>query len=377
MGLSLTISNAQIPIDQDPNSQQNMSTQSGITVSEELSNEVKNDTNTIVIKISPDSTQLIPDSSFSQPSSTSLSSIFEQVHSYMSKQFPQPAYIIIPYKSTKVFISFIPDSAPIKQKMLYASTKNALLSSLGSSSFAYKLAWTELDELDAEHLEKVISEDGKSGPLTEDEKILQSLNNKTHMQGHEYGFKKELASMSSPSPTASDILYKFDDELETEFKNLTRNANDQRLLVFNIDLNDESIKLTKKDIDVEVTSLINKLQSNSPSGPTYSIYNYAPNRYTFIYSCPSGSSVKDRMIYAASKNALINHLKTYLNDDIVLDKNLEVGDLDELELSELDVTEDDTPGSGSVTPASTSSSASANKPSGGLKFSKPKGPSRR
>ncbi|CCG22265.1 Twf1 protein [Candida orthopsilosis Co 90-125] len=355
-----------------------MSTQSGITVSEQLSNEVKNDTSTIIIKVSPDSTQLIPDTSFTQPSSTSLSSVFEQLHSYISKQYPQPVYIIIPYKSSKVFVSFIPDSAPIKQKMLYASTKNTLLSNLGSSSFAYKFAWTELDELSAEYLEKVINEDGESGPLTEDEKILQNLNNKSHMQGHEYGFKRELASMSSPSSSAtSDILYKFDGELENEFQSLASDANDQRLLVFNIDLGSELIKLTTKDTNVGLNSLVKKLQDNSPSGPTYSIYNYSPNKYTFIYSCPSGSSVKDRMIYAASKNSLINHLKTYLNEGVILDKNLEVGDLDELELSELEVVDDDTPGSGTATPTSTSSSASANKPSNGLKFSKPKGPRRR
>ncbi|KAG5421584.1 TWF1 [Candida metapsilosis] len=353
-----------------------MSTQSGITVSDELANEVKQDGSTIIIKVSPDSTQLIPDPSFSQPSSTSISSTFEQLHSYIAKQFPQPAYIILPYESSRVFISFIPDSAPIKQKMLYASTKNTLLSNLGSSSFAYKFAWTELDELSAEYLEKVINEDGESGPLTEDEKILQSLNNQTHIQGQEYGFKRELASMSSQSPSSasSDILYKFDQELENEFKNLSIDANDQRLLIFNIDLSSESIKLTKEVAKVDLGSLIQSLQSNSPSGPTYSIYNYSPNHYTFIYSCPSGSSVKDRMIYAASKNSLINHLKTYLNDDTVLDKNLEVGDLDELELSELEATDDT---SGSATPASTSSSASASKPSSGLKFNKPKGPRRR
>ncbi|KAI5958227.1 TWF1 [Candida theae] len=357
-----------------------MSTQSGITVSEQLSNKVKNDSSTIIIKVSSDSTQLVPDSSFPQPSSTSISTIFEQLHRYLSANFPQPAYIIVPYQSTKVFISFIPDSAPIKQKMLYASTKNTLLSNLGSSSFAYKFAWTELDELSAEYLEKVINEDGESGPLTEDEKILQSLNNQQHIQGHEYGFKRELASMSSPasasssSTSASDILYKFDAELEREFGNLTKDANDQGLLIFNIDLASESIKLTNKLNQVELSNLIEKLQSNSQSGPTYSIYNYSPQRYTFMYSCPSGSSVKDRMIYAASKNSLINHLKTYFNKDTFLDKNLEVGDWNELEVSELEV---DAPGSRSDTPASLSSSASDNKPSSGLKFSKPKGPRRR
>ncbi|KAI5969415.1 TWF1 [Candida margitis] len=356
-----------------------MSTQSGITVSEELSKTVKDDTSTILIKVSPDSTQLIPESSFPQPNSSSLSSIFDDLHAYISKQYPQPVYIILPYQSSKVFISFIPDSAPIKQKMLYASTKNTLLSNLGSSSFAYKLAWTELDELNAEYLQKVINEDGATGPLTEDEKILQNLNNKSHIQGYGHGFKKELASMSSQTSSASDILYKFDDELANEFSNLTKNANDYRLLVFNIDLSNEVIKLTSKNTNVELTSLVKKLQDNSPSGPTYSIYNYAPQKYTFIYSCPSGSSVKDRMIYAASKNSLINHLKTYLNQDVILDKNLEVGDLDELELSELEVVDDndEVSGSGSVTPASTSSSASATKPSTGLKFSKPKGPRRR
>lgn len=395
-----------------------MSTQSGITVSSKLADvfKTKSSSTPIVIKISSDSTELIPAEINNETSTTtSISSSIAQLNKYLSQTFPEPAYISFPYDSSegnnegnddgnstlaqsqpqKIFISFIPDSAPIKQKMLYASTKNTLLTSLGSSQFAYKFAWTELDEVTEDYLTRSINDEkngenrGVKGLKTEKEEIVENINQQSYYARTGLGFKRELASMSSrTSGSTGDILYAFDEKLKLEFENLKESKLEVgTVVIFNINMASEVIELHEKINKVNVDGLINKLESNVASlKPSYILYKYEQSKVAFIYTCPSGSSVKDRMVYAASKNSLISHLKNeYFNgDDVVLDKNLEVGDLNELEVSELesDFGNEESKQSRGATPSSHSSSSlsSANNQSAnntGLRFNKPKGPRRR
>ncbi|CAI5757684.1 unnamed protein product [Candida verbasci] len=320
-----------------------MSSQSGITISQELLNVYKKlrENDSLVIKVNDSLIELIPDENYKSNSND----IFGNLKSYIKNEYPQPGYIIVVMDSIQYFISFIPDNAPIKQKMLYASTKNTILNNLGSNNFTKKLNFTELDELNLGSLE----DDGVSAPLNDDEKILKDMNNMELENVH--GYKKELASMSS-----SDILYKFDLSLIEQFENL-----DNKLVIFNIDLKNEVIKLIENYNNIKVNDLISKLESVSVGGPKYVLYNYGSG-LAFIYTCPSGSPVKERMIYASFKNTLITELKSKY--DVKIDKDLEVGDLEELEISELQGSE--------VTESPPSSASSSN-----LKFSKPKGPRRR
>ncbi|KAG2734820.1 hypothetical protein G9P44_002826 [Scheffersomyces stipitis] len=371
-----------------------MSTQSGITASKELLDSFKSlSSEPLIIKISDDNTELVTDSKLGAVSSGKehLSSAFESVNAHLKESFPSPAYVVIPVDPSAddyVFISFIPDSAPIRSKMLYASTKNTLLTSLGSNKFSKSnsFAWTELEELTYEYYQKVISATNNDDVLSKDEKMLNELNTlqTLSLAGSTSSFKRELASMHSPSPSPSihgpgndNILYKFDSSLQEEFQSLSKNADTNKLITFNIDSASEVIKLTTSETGIALDSLLDSLAKANPvARPQYSIYNFYRGKFAFIYSCPSNSKVKDRMLYAASKVSLIHYLKTLLSEDsLTIDKSIEVGDLDEIELSELTVETE------AATPSSVSSASSAGAGSGvgrqGLKFSKPKGPRRR
>ena len=399
-----------------------MSTQSGITISSQLNDAYKNlSTNSaLIIKISSDSTELIPDQIITGSDNTTsttkgitiLEPIFEKLINQISQEFPHPSYIVISYNSNQYFISFIPDIAPIKQKMLYASTKNSLITSLGGNKLIKKFAWTELDELTLNYFIKSIDDDQGSNIkkeeeeelnllLTEDEITLQKLNNLSlysTTNHHHHGFKKKLPSMTNDdgSTTGSgnadqDILYKFTPELTEQLQSIIENSspessndndNKKSLISFNIDTTKELLTLKSIDTQIEINQLIDTLNNHTSSkiSPQYILYNYQIGKLAFIYSCPSGSSVKDRMIYASFKNSLINHLNqliksTNIDDDIIIDKNIEVGDLDEIELSQLQDANElihDTNTNGNLS-SNNSSLSSKN----GLKFNKPKGPRRR
>lgn len=345
-----------------------MSTQSGISASEELLQAFKNfDVNVLVVKVAPDNTSLEPDPQFTQPTSSDHASVFSSLHSYFARNHPYPGYIIIPETSSDYgFISFIPDVAPIREKMLYASTKNTLLQQLGSNNFkkSHTLAWTDLDELSHEHYKKVT---GESDPLalTEEEKMLKEINSLQALSLAEAGGKKELASMHTQGQS-STLFFNVDPELELEFKSIPQAGNSKKLLTFNIDIPNEIVKLTSKVEDVGLSSLISQFEDaggNSTPHPQFALYNYSNNKFAFIYSCPSGSKVKDRMIYASNRQSLVNFVKSFTADtDVKLEKVLEVGDIEELNIAELkDEVESESPAPSK----------------GGLKFSKPKGPRRR
>ncbi|KHC46810.1 hypothetical protein W5O_02081 [Candida albicans Ca6] len=409
-----------------------MSTQSGITISSQLNDAYKNlSTNSaLIIKISSDSTELIPDQIITGSDNTTsttkditiLEPIFEKLINQISQEFPHPSYIVISYNSNQYFISFIPDIAPIKQKMLYASTKNSLITSLGGNKLIKKFAWTELDELTLNYFIKSIDDDQGSNIkkeeeeelnslLTEDEITLQKLNNLSlysttnHHHHHHHGFKKKLPSMTNDdgSTTGSgnadqDILYKFTPELTEQLQSIIENSspessndndNKKSLISFNIDTTKELLTLKSIDTQIEINQLIDTLNNHTSSriSPQYILYNYQIGKLAFIYSCPSGSSVKDRMIYASFKNSLINHLNqliksTNIDDDIIIDKNIEVGDLDEIELSQLQdanelIHDTNTNGNNNSSSNSLSSNNSSLSSKNGLKFNKPKGPRRR
>lgn len=407
-----------------------MSTQSGITISSQLNDAYKNlSTNSaLIIKISSDSTELIPDQIITGSDNTTsttkditiLEPIFEKLINQISQEFPHPSYIVISYNSNQYFISFIPDIAPIKQKMLYASTKNSLITSLGGNKLIKKFAWTELDELTLNYFIKSIDEDQGFDIkkeeeeelnllLTEDEITLQKLNNlslySTTNHHHHHGFKKKLPLMTNDdgSTTGSgnadqDILYKFTPELTEQLQSIIENSspessndndNKKSLISFNIDTTKELLTLKSIDTQIEINQLIDTLNNHTSSriSPQYILYNYQIGKLAFIYSCPSGSSVKDRMIYASFKNSLINHLNqliksTNIDDDIIIDKNIEVGDLDEIELSQLQdanelIHDTNTNGNNNSSSNSLSSNNSSLSSKNGLKFNKPKGPRRR
>lgn len=407
-----------------------MSTQSGITISSQLNDAYKNlaTNSALIIKISSDSTELISDQIITGSDNTTsttkditiLEPIFEKLTNQISQEFPHPSYIVISYNSNQYFISFIPDIAPIKQKMLYASTKNSLITSLGGNKLIKKFAWTELDELTLNYFIKSIDEDQGfnikkeeeeeelNSLLTEDEITLQKLNNLSlysTTNHHHHGFKKKLPSMTNDdgSTTGSgnadqDILYKFTPELTEQLQSIIENSspessndndNKKSLISFNIDTTKELLTLKSIDTQIEINQLIDTLNSHTSSriSPQYILYNYQIGKLAFIYSCPSGSSVKDRMIYASFKNSLINHLNqliksTNIDDDIIIDKNIEVGDLDEIELSQLQesnelIHDTNTNGNNNSSSNSLSSNNSSLSSKNGLKFNKPKGPRRR
>ncbi|GAM88863.1 hypothetical protein ANO11243_068970 [Dothideomycetidae sp. 11243] len=90
-------------------------------------------------------------------------------------------------------------------------------------------------------------------------------------------------------------------ELKDAFNSLVSDTSS--FAVLKIDVKTETLELDSSRSGVEPASLSKAI---APSDPRYSFYTYAPHgsgeaQVLFIYTCPSASKIKERMVYAASR----------------------------------------------------------------------------
>lgn len=335
-----------------------MSSSSGIKASPEVVESFnKAEKSALVVTISDDSTQLVHDLNFSGPSQTGTKAVLKALQDHFNDHFPQPKYAIFTHSASgeRIFISFVPDEAPVRMKMLFASTRNTFLQQLGSPiAKRHILSLTEISDLEPEAFEAAISHDDSNISMTAKEKSLELMDNLQHLS---MSLNTELPSMGNKN--SSTLFFKIDATLDS----MLRTDLTSKLLVMSINTETEILHLQAQKGNVSVNKVVEVAQAlvtKEPS-PAYLLYGYKDNHLAFIYSCASGCKVKARMLYAANKQGLLNHLKTDYFTNGQLDLFFEVGDLDELELSGLKPTEQ-------IQKTTRTSD---------LKFSKPKGPRRR
>lgn len=334
-----------------------MSSRSGIKATPEVVHSFNQAVDTaLVITISRDSKQLVHDSSFSASSSNDTQSTLRAIQSHLSEIFPDPRYVIFTESESgqRIFISFVPDEAPVRLKMLFASTKNSFLQQLGSAITKKNiLSFTELKDLEPSSFRATILLLDNSAVLTDEEKNLRVLDSLLHLS---VGQNKELASVNTASP--SSLFFQIDPELDSVLKSDLNS----KLLVLSINTETEILNLFAEKANVSISDLIPAAQEliSLKSVPAYLLYGYTPDRLVFVYLCASTCKVKARMLYAANKQGLLTHLKSDYFTDGQLDQLFEVGDLDELELS-----------------PSSSEQATTERKNSEIKFAKPKGPRRR
>lgn len=89
-----------------------------------------------------------------------------------------PSYIILRLENAPdgfVAITYVPDAAPVRQKMLFASTRLTLVRELGTERFRETLFVTEKRELEREGWERHEQSKGVAAPLTEEEEVLKGV----------------------------------------------------------------------------------------------------------------------------------------------------------------------------------------------------------
>lgn len=89
-----------------------------------------------------------------------------------------------------VAVTYVPNAAPVRQKMLFASTRLTLVRELGTERFGEQLFVTEAQELTKEGWQKHEQHAALAPPLTEEETVLGEVKRKEQEEGTGTGARK-------------------------------------------------------------------------------------------------------------------------------------------------------------------------------------------
>lgn len=325
-----------------------MSAQSGISAEQELvdflhkPSEDSQGLRIVTAKVSEDAV------------SVQLKGEFDSLSELQSTLNSEPIYVFIMDLQRNpdqyAFVSYVPDSSPVRLKMLYASTKNTLVRQIGGNSIGKQLLVT-----DSSDLEDVLKHSDLEGTAVLTEAERTELEISQQQRKMKLGNRKLVSqNESTPSSLVFDVK-----SGESTIGQLLQKS---------------SVVYCKIDLETEQIQVINHTSIDEPNQlkiisehPSYTIYKNGSLNY-FIYSCPSGSKVKERMVYASNRSGFINLLKD--QDKLEFAKIIEIGDPEDLELSLISNSsqEEQKQEEAEEVAAHTASSR---------KFNKPKGPGRR
>ena len=232
----------------------------------------------------------------------------------------QAAYIILRrYQHAPdgfVAVTYVPDSAPVRQKMLFASTRLTLTRDLGTERFRESLFVTELSELTKEGWAKHEASGELKAPLTEEEQTLQDIKEaEAEAQGGTAGRKLETGAQFSLNlnSDARSALEAFNDA-EENLLQLVHQAIQLRKSTLTRQI--QRINVQTETIELASTSSASPSSLSSAiseSEPRYTFFKYTHNLsgssetpIVFIYTCPSGSKIKERMVYASTKQGFVS-----------------------------------------------------------------------
>lgn len=241
-------------------------------------------------KLIPSTTIPLQASSFKQD--------LDQIQSHLSPN--AAAYILLKIEPDAadgyVAVTFVPNSAPVRQKMLFASTRLTLVRELGIERFRSTLLATEKEELTAAGWAKHEQHEDLSAPLTEEEAGLAGVKEAEAQESQGTGARRGHVSSKVNVPTGDGVLEALSSLKEEDCKGT--------LVQLKYQLPDETLTLDSSADGVQPADVAGHISSTEPR---YTFYSHpsgtqAEPKILFIYTCPSGSKIKERMIYSTSKS---------------------------------------------------------------------------
>ncbi|KAL1729254.1 hypothetical protein EV714DRAFT_273871 [Schizophyllum commune] len=290
----------------------------------------------------------------------------------------EPAYILAKLDEPSpdwLAIHYVPDNAKVRDKMLYASTRNALMRALGSATFTDNIYATSKDDVTPEAYAAHLRHLAAPKPLSAREKELEDVKAAEREGGiNQYeGARRRVTDLVN-----TGVGFKWNDDAAQAIKELGE-ADDCRVVVLTVEMPAEKLALQSSQ-----PTTVQDLASVLPkTDPCYVLFAW-PHSHTspprreiiFIYSCPSGSPIKYRMLYASGALMIQRGAQAILNEastkSHIATRKIETSDpstIDEaLLVSELDLvstrTSSDIVGATPNPPPTTT-------------FAKPRGPPRR
>lgn len=221
-----------------------------------------------------------------------------------------------------LLVSWVPECASVRLKMLFASTKATLKIEFGSANITEEVHATELDETTYNGYLKFKKNVDAPVPLTNREEEMNEMKKND---------TKTTYSVDSKEKTLSGIQFPMTDECKAALRTFADRNNTKNYLQFSINLTEETIELVKLK-QTDVSSLGSEVPTENARYHLFKFKHTHEGDYqealVFIYSMPGYScSIKERMLYSSCKAPFIDTLKQY---ELEITKAVEIEDGNEL-----------------------------------------------
>ncbi|KAI9030979.1 hypothetical protein CLU79DRAFT_802471 [Phycomyces nitens] len=268
-----------------------MSHQSGIKVSEELGQSfakavASGDTRVIRISIIKD---------------------FEKVGKILEDAQPSFVLVRLDEKASTgehkwLFMSYVPDNAKVRDKMVYASTRATLIKELGDYRFTETMYGTQESEFTIDSFKKHLAHKAADKPLTRRERELAEI------KAEEAKTVTDYQGTSVRKSYAAGVSFPLTEEAIKALDNLAKPKEERENNYVSLCLNNEKI-----DLDTESSVPVNKLKDQIPSNaPRFTFYVFehehageTKEAIVFVYTCPPSSKIREKMLYSSSKSSVV------------------------------------------------------------------------
>jgi len=304
-----------------------MSATSGITVSPELAStfaDAISSRNVRFLKISIQNEALVIDATI--PTSSTFETDLIRLQSLLDDNVP--AYVLVRLDdppSAWLAVHYVPDTANVRDKMIYASTRNSVTKSLGAANFVDTIFATSKEELTPQGYAAHKRHLAAPKPMSARERELADI----RVAEREAGSAPYSANAARNSPFGAGVGLKWSDAAEVAVRNLAE-ATEDHLITMSIDPSTETLILNETTA-TKVDELKNKIP---PSDPSFAFFFWSEaatgGRIVFIYSCPSTSPVKHRMLYSSGSSSVYQTAKSLLPTLVLAPRKVETSDPHEL-----------------------------------------------
>ncbi|KAJ2452178.1 Twinfilin-1 [Coemansia sp. RSA 2336] len=204
----------------------------------------------------------------------------------------EPSYLLIRLDASKwLFATYVPDAAPVRSKMLYASTKATVAKALGDSYFTEDMFGTTPSDFSPEGYRLHKAHEDSKAPLTAQELEMERIRD---LESH------AAASIDSRRSHVASAQYPLDSAAESALRDFSRGTINFVLLT--IDTDKETVVAPQAASLQSHAELAACLPQDQPS---YVLYWFDNSTTLFIYSCPTASSVRNRMVYSTFRQGII------------------------------------------------------------------------
>lgn len=178
--------------------------------------------------------------------------------------------------------------------MLFASTRLTLVRELGGEHFSESVFCTEADELTEKGWEKHVKHTESENPLTAEEQSLQDIKDAEALESR--------GTRGQGLAQGGTLAIRADEEIGSALQSLGEGTGGN-LVQLRTDAGSETLQLVSHS-SASLASLSGVIDAKEPR---FSFYRHddAEGSIVFISTCPSGSKIKERMLYAAGRSNVI------------------------------------------------------------------------